>query len=212
LKGTADENIGVYSDMFSANTSINGQDGGVASALLVSGIEQGLFDSAIVVKQTSGYWAEAFVGENVDEILQAKRTKYIRVHIMSKLADLIAKGKRKIALVGTACQVRAARRVQQSLLGDYPDLELTIIGLFCFEEFNYYKLKEETKRLLGVDLDRAEKTQIRKGKYVVRVDGKENAVSVKELNNAVENGCLSCPDFAANYADISVGSVGSDEG
>jgi coenzyme F420-reducing hydrogenase beta subunit len=112
LKGTADENIGVYSDMFSANTSINGQDGGVASALLVSGIEQGLFDSAIVVKQTSGYWAEAFVGENVDEILQAKRTKYIRVHIMSKLADLIAKGKRKIALVGTACQFRAARRVQ----------------------------------------------------------------------------------------------------
>jgi coenzyme F420-reducing hydrogenase beta subunit len=35
---------------------------------------------------------------------------------------------------------------------------------------------------------------------------------VKELNNAVEKGCLSCPDFAANYADISVGSVGSDDG
>jgi coenzyme F420-reducing hydrogenase beta subunit/Na+-translocating ferredoxin:NAD+ oxidoreductase RnfD subunit len=212
LKGTADENIGVYSDMFSAKSSIEGQDGGVASALLVSGMERGLFDSAIVVKRTSGYWAEAFVAENVDDILQAKGTKYIRVHMMSKLADLIAKGKRKIALVGTACQVRASRRVQQSLLGDYPDLELTIIGLFCFEEFNYGKLKKETKRLLGVDLDRAEKTQIRKGKYIVRVDGKENSVAVKELNNAVEEGCLCCPDFAANYADISVGSVGSDDG
>jgi coenzyme F420-reducing hydrogenase beta subunit len=175
-------------------------------------MERGLFDSAIVVKRTSGYWAEAFVAENVDDILQAKGTKYIRVHMMSKLADLIAKGKRKIALVGTACQVRASRRVQQSLLGDYPDLELTIIGLFCFEEFNYEKLKKETKRLLGVDLDRAEKTQIRKGKYIVRVDGKENSVAVKELNNAVEEGCLCCPDFAANYADISVGSVGSDDG
>ena len=212
LKGTADENIGIYSDMFSAKSSIEGQDGGVASALLVSGMERGLFDSAIVVKRTSGYFAEAFVAENVDDILQAKGTKYIRVHMMSKLADLIAKGKRKIALVGTACQVRAARRVQQSILGDYPDLELTIIGLFCFEEFNYEKLKKETKRLLGVDLDRAEKTQIRKGKYIVRVDGKENSVAVKELNNAVEEGCLCCPDFAANYADISVGSVGSDDG
>lgn len=212
LKGTADENIGVYSDMFSAKSSIEGQDGGVASALLVSGMERGLFDSAIVVKRTSGYFAEAFVAENVDDILQAKGTKYIRVHMMSKLADLIARGKRKIALVGTACQVRASRRVQQSLLGDYPDLELTIIGLFCFEEFNYEKLKKETKRLLGVDLDRAEKTQIRKGKYIVRIDGKENSVAVKELNNAVEEGCLCCPDFAANYADISVGSVGSDDG
>ena len=212
LSGTEDENIGVYSDMFSAKSSIDGQDGGVASALLVSGMEKGLFDSAIVVKRTRGYWAEAFVAENVDEILQAKGTKYIRVHTMSKLADLIEKGKRKIALVGTACQVRSARRVQQSLLEVYPDLELTIIGLFCFEEFGYQKLKEETKRLLGVDLDNAEKTQISKGKYIVRVNGKESSASVKELNNAVEKGCLCCPDFAANYADISVGSVGSDDG
>ena len=212
LKGTADENIGVYSEMFSAKSSIDGQDGGVATALLVSGMQRGLFDSAVVVKRIDGYWAEAVVAESVDEVLQAKGTKYIRVHFMSKLADLIAKGKRKIAIVGTACQVRATRRIQQSLLSEYPDLELTIIGLFCFEEFNYWKLKEETKRLLNVDLDRAEKTQIRKGKYIVRVDGKDNSVSVKELSGAVENGCLCCPDFTAVYSDISVGSVGSEDG
>jgi coenzyme F420 hydrogenase subunit beta len=212
LKGTADENIGVYSDIFSAKSEIEGQDGGVASALLVSGMQKGLFDSAIVVKRTSGYWAEAVVAQTVDEVMQAKGTKYIRVHMMSKLAELVAKGKRKIAIVGTACQVRAARRVQQSLLGEYPDLELTIVGLFCFEEFNYEKLKAETKRLLGVDLDRAEKTQIRKGKYIVQVDGIEHSVNVRELKNAVENGCLCCPDFAANYADVSVGSVGSADG
>jgi len=78
--------------------------------------------------------------------------------------------------------------------------------------FDYEKLKEETMRLLGVDLDRAEKTQIRKGKYIVRVDGKEQSVSVKELGNAVEKMCLICPDFTAEYSDISVGSVGSDDG
>jgi coenzyme F420 hydrogenase subunit beta len=87
-----------------------------------------------------------------------------------------------------------------------------MIGLFCFECFDYKKLKEETNRLLGVDLDRAEKTQIKKGKYIVQVDGKEKSVSVKELNKAVEKGCLSCPDFTAKYSDISVGSVGSKEG
>jgi coenzyme F420-reducing hydrogenase beta subunit len=212
LNGTADENIGVYSDIFSARSEIEGQDGGVATALLVSGMQKGLFDTAIVVKRTDGYWAEAVVAKTPDEIMQAKGTKYIRVHMMSKLAELIAQGKRKIAVVGTACQVRAARRVQQVLLSEYPDLELTIMGLFCFEEFNYEKLKEETKRLLNVDLDRAEKTQIRKGKYIVCVDGKEHSVAVKELNSAVENGCLSCPDFAANYSDISVGSVGSADG
>ena len=98
------------------------------------------------------------------------------------------------------------------LLNEFSDLELTMIGLFCFECFDYEKLKEETNRLLGVDLDRAEKTQISKGKYIVQVDGKENSVSVKELNKAVEKGCLTCPDFSAKYSDISVGSVGSKEG
>ena len=212
LKGTADEDIGVYTEMFSAKSSIDGQDGGVATALLVSGMQNGLFDAAIVVKRTDGYWAEAVIAENVDEIMDAKGTKYLRVPLISKLADLIAKGKRKIAIVGMACEVRAARRIQQVLLREYPDLELTIIGLFCYECFDYYKLKEETARLLGVDLDSAEKTQIHKGKYIVQVDGKEHAVNVKELNNAVEERCLDCPDFTAKYADISLGSVGSDEG
>jgi len=212
LKGTADEDIGVYTDMFSAKSSIDGQDGGVATALLVSGMQRNLFDSAIVVQRTDGYWAKAVIAENVNEVLKAKGTKYLRVPLMSKLGDLIAKGKRKIAIVGMACEVRAARRIHKILLREFPDLELTIIGLFCYECFDYKKLKEETARLLGVDLDHAEKTQIHKGKFIVQIDGKENSVSVKELNNAVEERCLDCPDFTAKYADISVGSVGSDEG
>jgi len=212
LKGTTDENIGVYTDMISAKSSVDGQDGGVATALLVSGMQKGLFDAAIVVQRTDGYWAEAVVAENVDGVLKAKGTKYLRANMMSKIGDLVAKGKRKIAVVGQACEIRAARRIQQMLLNEFSDLELTMIGLFCFECFDYEKLKEETNRLLGVDLDRAEKTQIKKGKYIVQVDGKENSVSVKELHKAVEKGCLACPDFTAKYSDISVGSVGSKEG
>ncbi len=212
LKGKADENIGLFTDMFSAKSSIDGQDGGVASALLVSGMQRGLFDSVIVVKRTDGYWAEAVIAENVDEVMEAKGTKYLRIPLMSKLGELIARGKRKIAIVGMACNVRAARRVQQILLREFPNLELSIIGLFCYECFDYGKLKEETAKLLGVDLDKAEKTQIRKGKYIVQIDGKESSVSVKELNDAVEKMCLICPDFTAKYSDISVGSVGSDDG
>ena len=66
--------------------------------------------------------------------------------------------------------------------------------------------------MLNVDLDKAEKTQIRKGKFIVVIDGKESSVPVKELSAAVEKGCLSCPDFASKYADVSVGSVGSEDG
>jgi len=212
LKGTKDENFGVYSDVFAAKSSIDGQDGGVATALLVSGMQRGLFEAAIVVQRTDGYNSEAIIAENVDDIMKAKGTKYLRVKMMSKLGELINKGKKKIAVVGTACEVRAARKIQQIVLKEYPEVEITIIGLFCFEAFDYEKLKKETKKLLGVDLDKAEKTQIHKGQYIVQVDGKEHSCKVKELNDAIEKGCAYCDDFTAKLADISVGSVGSPDG
>lgn len=212
LKGEKDENNGVYTKIMSAKSSVEGQDGGVATAILMSGMERGLFDAAIVVQRTEGYWAEAVVAENTDEIMKAKGTKYLRANMMYKIGELVAQGKRKIAIVGQACEIRAARRIQQMLVNEVSDLELTMIGLFCFECFDYEKLKEETKRLLDIDLDRAEKTQIKKGKYTVQIGEQEKSISVKELHEAVEKGCLNCPDFTAKYSDISVGSVGSEAG
>jgi len=212
LGGTKDELLGVHTEIFAAKSSIDGQDGGMATALLLSGFEKGLFDAAIVVKRTVGYKAEAIIAESADEILNARGTKYSRVKMMSKVGELVEKGKRKIAIVGTPCEVRTARKIQQQLLSKYPDLEITIVGLFCFEAFDYDKLKEETKRFLGVDLDKAEKTQIQKGKFIVQIGGKEYSAKVKEFHDAIQGGCAYCNDFVARLSDVSVGSVGSNDG
>jgi len=209
LKGTFDENLGVSSGMFGAKTNINGQDGGMATTLLVSGMQRGLFDSAIVVQRTKGYNAEAVVAENVDDIVKAKGTKYLRVHMLSLLTDLVAKGKRKIALVGTPCEVRGARKIQQALLGDYPDLQLTIIGLFCFEAFNHDELKEAAQKLMNIDIDSVDKTQITKGKFIATINGTNHTISVRELSAAQTHGCEFCDDLTNKFADISVGSVGT---
>ena len=212
LKGTFDENIGVYKSIFSAKGPYSGQDGGVATTLLVSGMQKGLFDSAIVMQRKEGYEAEAVVAESTEDIIKAEGTKYLRVKMLPVLKDLIEKGKTKIGIVGTPCEVRAARKIQQILLPNYPDLQLTIIGLFCFEAFDYEKLKNVIQKLLGVDLDKVEKTQIHKGQFIATFNRKDYSTPVKELGAAVENGCLFCDDFTNKYADISVGSVGSPEG
>jgi coenzyme F420 hydrogenase subunit beta len=86
------------------------------------------------------------------------------------------------------------------------------VGLFCFEAFDYAKLKEATMRILCVDLDQAEKTQIQKGKFIVQIDGNEHSAKVKEFHDAVQGGCGYCNDFVGRIADVSVGSVGSNEG
>jgi len=210
--GIPDEDIDFYLEMFSAKTLIDGQDGGVVTSMLVWGLQRDLFDCAVVVQRKQGYRAEAVAAEAVCDVLKAKGTKYLRVNTVSKLKELVEAGKRRIAMVGTPCQVQTARRMQSALLKRYPGLELTLVGLFCYEAFSFERLKDSVRRLLSVDLDAAEKTQICKGRFTLWVQGKESSVGVKELDVAVEKGCSRCSDFTAKYADVSVGSVGSDEG
>lgn len=212
LKGTSDSNIGFYTTMFSGKSIYGGQDGGVATALLVSGMQKGMFDAAVVVKRKEGYEVQAVVAENIDDIVSAKGTKYLRAKMLPVLTDLIDKGKTKIAIVGTPCEIRAARRIQQNLQPTHPDLKIVTVGLFCFEAFNYDKLKEVLTRLLSIDLDAVEKTQIHKGKFIATINGQDHSIAVKELSPALEVGCPFCNDFTNRFADVSVGSVGSPPG
>lgn len=212
LKGTRDENFGIYNKLLSAKSEIDGQDGGVVTALLSKGMKKGVFDAAIVVKRKEGYNAEATIAEKVSEIVEAKNSKYLKVRTTAKIQELLAKGKKKIVIVCTPCEAWAARKMQQMLKRDAPDVEVTIIGLFCSEAFNYAKLKQRIREVLDIDLDKAEKTQIRKGKFIVDIEGKEHTCKLEELDEAAEKGCNVCDDFSARLADISVGSVGSQRG
>lgn len=209
MQGTKDEDFGVYCNLFSAKSSIEGQDGGVVSALLVKGFGEGLFEAAIVVRCLKGYNAEAVVAVDSSDVLAAKGTKYLRVNVTKKLQELIAQGKKRVAIVCTPCEVKAARKIQQKLK---EISQIIVIGLFCFEAFNQTKLKEEVKARFGVDLDKADKIQVRQGKFQILADGQEYSCRIKDLDSAAEKVCSYCDDFTSRLADVSVGSVGSKQG
>ena len=209
LNGTKDEDFGVYCDLFSARSSIEGQDGGVVSELLIRGFKEGLFDAAIVVRRLEGYSAGAVVAMNDSDVLAAKGTKYLKINVIKKLRELIGQGKKRIAIVCTPCESKAVRKIQKTLC---KDCQITVLGLFCFEAFDQTKLKEQVKKQLGVDLDKCDKTQVRAGKFLVKVEGKEYGCKVKGLECAAEKACSFCDDFSSQFADVSVGSVGSKEG
>jgi coenzyme F420-reducing hydrogenase beta subunit len=206
LKGEKDREIGIFCDLFSAKSNIDGQDGGVVSALLLKSLKEGLLDSAIVVRRMEGYNAEAVVAVDARDILAAKGTKYLRVNVTKKLRELISEGKKSIAIVCTPCEVKVARKIQQMFKGS---CEIIVIGLFCFEAFNLAKLRKEVKVRFGVDLDEADKIQVSQGKFQMQTGGKDYSCKVRELDVATENGCSYCEDFTGRFADVSIGSVGS---
>ncbi|RLG32839.1 hypothetical protein DRN97_06420 [Methanosarcinales archaeon] len=214
LEGERDEELGVYRELVAGKASVQGQDGGMVTSLLISGLENKFFDAVLVVQREDGYKAKAVVVEDVEGIKSARGTKYLRVPMMSKLEEALKEEKRRIAVVGTPCEVRAVRKIQQQwdLEQEFPGTEITLLGLFCFESFDYEGLKEDTKRKFGVDLDKAEKTQITRGKYIVTANGKDYSCDVRAFEDVVREGCSFCDDFVSRLADISIGSVGSPDG
>jgi coenzyme F420-reducing hydrogenase beta subunit len=214
LCGTNDDDLGVNRKMLAAKSSIEGQDGGMVTSILQRGIETGLLDGAVVAQKNERLGAKAALVDETDSILQAKGTKYVRVSVIAPLLEALERGKRRIAVVGTPCQMRTVRKLQRQgyFHEKFPDAEIYLIGLFCFESFDYESLKSRMAELFGIDLDRAEKMQIARGRFIVAAGGKEYSCRVRELGDAVRAGCGFCGDLVSRLADISIGSIGSEEG
>ncbi|MDR0373048.1 MAG: Coenzyme F420 hydrogenase/dehydrogenase, beta subunit C-terminal domain [Nitrososphaerota archaeon] len=204
LDGVKDKELGIYCDLFSAKSQIEGQDGGIVTALLLKGMREGLFDIAIVVRRKDGYNADVVAAETAEEVLAAKGTIYYRVAVTKKLRELLAQGKNRIAVVCTPCEVAAIRKIQQTI---GKDIEITVIGLFCFGAFNPQKLKGEIKARLGVDLDKATKVQIKQGKFIMLIEGRAVSCKINDFEGATEMVCGFCSDFVSRLADVSVGSA-----
>ena len=213
--GRSDDNdLGVFREMFSGKSEIDGQDGGMATSILLRGIESGLLDAAIVAKKDVICGADAIFTDDADLILQARGTKYARVSVIAPLLDALEAGKRRIAVVGTPCQIRVVRKLQSYgyFAENYPNAEIYLIGLFCFESFDYVALNRHIRELFGIDLAGAERVQIARGKFTVTAEGTEHSCRVKDLGSLVREGCGFCGDLTSKLADISIGSIGSPEG
>ncbi len=210
LKGTRDEIFGVHTDIFSVATS--GGQRNFIKELLAAGLKDGLFDTAVFAQLGNQYNAEATIAETIEAIEKSKEAPPLRIKLMTKLLEAIEQGKRKIAFVGLPCQVRAVRKMQQTLQQEMPDLDITSIGIFCRHSFNNSKLKKEVETLFGLNIDKAEEAKVVGGTFVIKAADKTFSCEINQLDNAVENGCLYCNDFPAAFADLAVGSEGSAEG
>ncbi len=216
--GERDADIGVYSRLTGARSQLQGQDGGMVTTLLITGIEHGIFDAALVVRRTEGYKSAAIITSDVEEIKEGRGTKYLRVPMIPQIVDALQSHPewRRIGVVGTPCEVRAVRKLQmrQQLGDDAGDggVDVTLLGLFCFESFDYEGLKEFTRTRFGIELDTADRTQISHGRFIIEAGGREYTCDVRELASHVREGCAFCTDFTSRLADISVGSVGTPDG
>jgi coenzyme F420 hydrogenase subunit beta len=198
------------------------QDGGVVSALLIALLEAGDLDGALLAREspTEPWKGEPFLARTPAEVIACAGSFYNQTLALAAL-DLDGRGlpaQPRIAVVGTPCEVEAIQAMQArpwTWGASRVDAVVLTIALLCTKSFNYEKLMvDEIRRRRGVPLERVGKVDVIHGQLIVEDHDGGVLVSepVREFHGAALKGCDECADFLGHAADLSVGSVGSDDG
>jgi coenzyme F420 hydrogenase subunit beta len=213
---TADEVAGVSKDIILARASDDyvheiGQDGGLVSAILIWALDHGYIDAALVsyLEGDGSTWkAIPGVAKSKDDVLRAAGSRYTYSANTMAYADAVAGGAEKLALVGMSCQssvppVMTARRAGK------PARRFALnIGLLCSKTFDDAIFEELFEAKYGLKRADIKKMNIKGVFQIWMNNGDYHEVPLKECHAWTREGCKTCPDFAAEHADISTGGIG----
>jgi coenzyme F420 hydrogenase subunit beta len=223
--------IGSVIDLASAQTTnpMVGErctDGGVVSSLLLYLLDNHLVDAALVSKSDGPFHRGPLLATTGEEIISAAGSHYDEsFHVaelgsqystysptMYELKRLREGYMNRVAMVGTPCQIHTVRKMQ--VLKIIPsDVIKYYFGLFCMENFSFNDLQMgPLSKKYGFDLTQVVKVNVKEDFFVYLEDGRVIHIPFEDIDSIARPACLVCPDFSAEYSDISFGGVGSPEG
>jgi coenzyme F420 hydrogenase subunit beta len=218
-EGLVSKFIGAYKGK-SLVPEVQGQDGGIVTALLLFMLEKGYIDGAIVTRKSKeegkAWKPEPGFVRTKEEVLESAGSVYSQNFTVKALVDAVKAGHNSIAYVGTPCHIDAVTKMQESPVGlvhVFMRANIFKIGLFCMDSFSRDKLEEWFQTEADVELEDIEKMTIQKGKFKIFMkSGNTREWPVTQMDHLRSSSCYYCRDLTSENADISVGSVGSPDG
>jgi len=190
-----------------------GQDGGLVSALLTWCLEHDRIDAALVsyLEGDGRSWhAVPGVARTRAEVLAAAGSRYTYSANTLAYAEAVAAGDERLAVVGMSCQA-SVPAVMRARKAGKPGRRLALsIGLLCSKTFDDSIFPELFEARYGLAREDMVKMNIKGVFQIWMRDGSYHEVPLKECHAWTREGCKSCPDFAAEHADISTGGIGAD--
>jgi coenzyme F420 hydrogenase subunit beta len=189
-----------------------GQDGGLVSAMLIWALDQGIIDAALVsyLEGDGTSWkAIPGVARTRQEVLAAAGSRYTYSANPMAYGEAIASGAEKLALVGMSCQSSMPTMLSARKAGKVARRFTLNIGLLCSKTFDDAIFEELFEAKYGLHKQDMVKMNIKGVFQIWMRNGDYHEVPLKECHAWTREGCKSCPDFAAEHADISTGGIGA---
>jgi coenzyme F420 hydrogenase subunit beta len=189
----------------------NGQDGGFVSALLIYALENDIIDAALVsgLEGDGSTWrAEPRVARTRDDVLASVQSRYTYSANLLAYPDAVALGAERIALVGMGCMASAPGAMQVRRAGKIARRLSLTIGLLCSKTFDDAIFEELFEARYAIKRADIVKMNIKGVFQIWTRDGVFHEIPLKEAHPYTREGCKSCPDFAAEHADLSAGGIG----
>jgi len=218
---TDTELIGIYQSILlveATNETIArlGQDGGLASAMLIFCLEKKYIDAALVNYYDKEWKATPGVAWNKEDVLRAAGSRYTYSANTLAYQEAIDTGAEKLALVGMSCQSSVPPAMMRRGARKPGKKFVLNIGLLCSKTFTDDIYENLIEAEYGVKRTEIRKVNI-KGKLQLWLekdvkDGDYLEIPLKECHPFTREGCKTCPDFSAEHADISMGGIGKYNG
>ena len=193
----------------------NSSSGGTVTQLLISALEDGIIDGALVtrMKRNKPLEPEPFIARTKDEIISAMGSKYCPVPANIMLKEII-NGNGKFAVVGLPCHIQGIRKAEM-LNSELRDKIVLHFGLLCSAMKSFFGTEYILEQI------KLEKDNVENIKY--RGDGWPGCLQITEHNKKytlnlldllyygglypffVNPLCIHCSDFTAELSDISCG-------
>lgn len=211
-----DEIAGIYQDILLTRASEeavnrNGQDGGLVSAILIWALENDYIDASLVsyIDGERGSWkTRPGVASTREQILESAGSRYTYSANTLAMDEALEAGHKRLALVGMSCQSSVPPVMWSRKVGKISKPIVFNLGLLCSKTFDDAIFEELFDAKYGIRREQIVKMNI-KGVFQLWLDnGDYREVNLKECHAWTREGCMFCPDFAAEHADISCGGIG----
>ncbi len=187
--------------------------GGVVTSILCSLLHRGMLDYVVCagLSHDAPLKADVRIVDKVDELKQAKGSKYLPVPI-GEAIGFIQRTDKRFAVVGLPCHLQAFRAAER-LRSAIAERVKLYVGLFCQNVSNYTGLQLLLK-MMEVSPDEVKRLSFRGngwpgGMRIELTSGQTKYIPLDKywahLQYFHPRRCMACPDALAEHADIAVG-------